>query len=134
MVQEFQVTKLDIKADERGWLAEVLRAEQLGSRQQFGQFLVSTSHPGVIRGNHYHTRKSEWFCALKGQGKLILEENNTRLRQEIPLGEDNMITVKIPPLVTHAIVNTGQETMYLLVYVDEPFNAEDPDTLTKKII
>ncbi len=51
-------------------------------------------------------------------------------KREMEIGESNMVTVKIPPLITHSIKNIGKDELYLLAYVDEAFNPADPDTYT----
>ncbi|MDP2807329.1 MAG: WxcM-like domain-containing protein [bacterium] len=129
-----KVNKLEIKTDQRGWLAEILRRENLHTgREAFGQFFVTTAHPGITKGHHYHLRKHEWFCVIKGRALLVLEDIDTKQRTEIPMGEDNMVTVELPLKSAHAIKNTGEDMMYLLAYVDEPFNPEDGDTQAYKI-
>ena len=129
-----EVKKLDIKTDQRGWLAEVLRRESLHpGREAFGQFFVTTAHPGISKGHHYHLRKHEWFCVIKGQALLVLEDIDTKQRTEIPMGEDNMVTVELPLKSAHAIKNIGEDMMYLLAYTDEPFNLEDIDTHSYKL-
>jgi UDP-2-acetamido-2,6-beta-L-arabino-hexul-4-ose reductase len=132
-MRDVRVTTLDVKRDERGWLAEVIRKEELSRRSEFGQFLVTTAGPGFVKGNHYHTRKYEWYCVLKGEGLLLLVDRRSGEREELRLSEHQLTTVRIPPQVTHAIENVGTEMMYLLVYTDESFNEEDPDTFYEKI-
>ena len=129
-----EVTTLDIKKDERGWLTEVIRKEELVRSKEFGQFMVTTAYPGYVKGNHYHTRKYEWYCVLKGEAKLMLVDNNSGEREELLLNEYQLKTVRIPPHVSHAIENTGTEIMYLLVYTDEPFVEKDADTFYEKIL
>jgi UDP-2-acetamido-2,6-beta-L-arabino-hexul-4-ose reductase len=129
-----EAIKLEIKSDERGWLAEVLRREQLHpGREGFGQFFVTTAHPGVSKGHHYHLRKHEWFCVIKGRGLLVFENIDTGQREELEMGEANMVTVEIPLRTAHAIKNTGSEMMYLLAYTDESHNPQDPDTHPRKV-
>jgi UDP-2-acetamido-2,6-beta-L-arabino-hexul-4-ose reductase len=124
----------EIKTDQRGWLAEILRIEQLfDGRREFGQFIVTTAHPGVTKGHHYHLRKHEWFCVIKGRGLLVFEDIDTGRREEMEIGESNFATVEIPLRTAHAIKNIGQEMMYLLTYTDEPFDSKDPDTISHKI-
>jgi UDP-2-acetamido-2,6-beta-L-arabino-hexul-4-ose reductase len=94
--------------------------------------MVTTAHPGSVKGNHYHTRKYEWYCVLKGEARLALVDNLSGEREEILLGEQQLITVRIPPRVAHAIENVGSEMMYLLVYTDESYNEEDPDTFYER--
>jgi UDP-2-acetamido-2,6-beta-L-arabino-hexul-4-ose reductase len=126
--------KLDIKTDERGWLAEVLRRGDLHpGKEAFGQFFITTAHPGISKGHHYHLRKHEWFCVIKGRGLLVFEDIETGLRQELEIGENNLATVEIPLRTAHAIKNIGEEMMYLLAYTDEPRDPSDPDTYARKV-
>lgn len=129
-----KVTQLKLLKDDRGWLAEILRQEQLEGATSFGQVLVTTAYPGAVKGNHYHRRKTEWFCVIKGRGLLRLEDNLSGACQELHLGDGNLVTVKIPPEVTHAIQNEGEEMLYLLIYANEPFDPQDPDTFARKIL
>ena len=133
-MKRVEVTPLDVKKDERGWLTEVIRKEELVRSKEFGQFMVTTAYPGYVKGNHYHTRKYEWYCVLKGEAKLVLLDSNSGEREELLLNEHQLKTVRIPPHVSHAIENTGTEMMYLLVYTDEPYIEEDADTFHEKIL
>ena len=133
-MKRVEVTTLDVKKDERGWLTEVIRKEELVRKKEFGQFMVTTAYPGYVKGNHYHTRKYEWYCVLKGEAKLVLLDSNSGEREELLLNEHQLKTVRIPPHVSHAIENTGTEMMYLLVYTDEPYIEEDADTFYEKIL
>ena len=124
-----EITKLDIKTDERGWLAEVIKRQDLApGRKEFGQFFVTTAQPGVSKGHHYHLRKHEWFCVIKGRGLLVLEQIDTKACEQAVIGDGNMATVRIPPGYAHAIKNVGDDLLYLLCYTDEPFDPDDADT------
>jgi len=129
-----EVNSLDTKKDERGWLAEIVRKEELIREKEFGQFMVTTAYPGYVKGNHYHKRKYEWYCVLKGEARLVLVDMHSGEREELRLSEHHLKTVRIPPHVSHAIENTGSEMMYLLIYIDEPYNEKDSDTFYEKIL
>ena len=129
-MDKVKIIKLDVKADNRGFVAEIVRDEDLENpNKKFGQIYVTTAKPGQTKGKHYHERKTEWFCVVKGKGLLTLIDKASNDRQEIKMGEDNMVAVQIPPNVWHAIKNTGDNEMYLLAYIDESFNPNDPDTI-----
>tara|TARA_B100000315_G_scaffold184167_1_gene173178 strand:- start:32066 stop:32473 length:408 start_codon:yes stop_codon:yes gene_type:complete len=132
MIKDLVIKKLDIRSDERGWLTEILRKENLAKKNDFGQILVTVAKPGIIKGNHYHKRKEEWFCVVRGKGKLLLKDVTSDQCQEVLMGDENMVAVKIPSNVTHSIQNIGNEMLYLLIYIDEPFNRQDPDTFPDK--
>ena len=133
-MQGVEIIPLTTYQDERGSLAEILRAEHPLTKRDFGQIHVSKAHPGYTRGNHYHTRKYEWFTVVGGEGLLVLEEVATGERRAIPMGDKNMVTVRIPPGVAHGIKNVGDSVMYLIVYNEEPFNPQDPDTFARKVV
>lgn len=127
-LDKLEVIKLEIKKDDRGWLTEILRGEKI--TKPFGQIFLSVAKPNITKGNHYHKRKTEWFCVIKGKANLILKDIDTNETKEIPLNEEEPTLVLIPPKVSHKIINLGETDLYLLAYVDETFNKEDPDTFS----
>ncbi|MBT9138786.1 MAG: UDP-2-acetamido-2,6-beta-L-arabino-hexul-4-ose reductase [Syntrophomonadaceae bacterium] len=114
--------KLDLKTDQRGSLAELIKSEH------FGQIFVSTTHKGVIRGNHYHNTKIEKFCVLKGEAVIrfrhILEDEVLSYY----VSGDNLEVVDIPPGHTHSIENLGDSEIVVLFWANQIFNPEEPDT------
>jgi UDP-2-acetamido-2,6-beta-L-arabino-hexul-4-ose reductase len=128
MIEGVSIQALEVKEDHRGWLAEVLRSSKLPDRKQMSQLYVTVGNPGKTKGKHYHTRKIEWFCVVSGRTKLYLKDTRTQEEQVVPMSEDNMVTVGIPPHVAHAITNDGDKPFYLIVVVSEQFNPSDPDT------
>ncbi|PIQ95770.1 MAG: hypothetical protein COV67_13030, partial [Nitrospinae bacterium CG11_big_fil_rev_8_21_14_0_20_56_8] len=90
-MKDFEVRDLEKKCDERGWLVEVLGSEFVGKHSaRFGQIHVSVARPGKVRGNHYHTRKVEWFCVPSGTGTLVLKDVETGEEQALLMGENNL--------------------------------------------
>lgn len=132
VIMGIKVKKLELKKDERGWFAEILRADEV-ENPKLGQIYITVANPGQTKGKHYHTRKTDWFCVVKGKGLLTLVDIKSGDKQEVEMGEDNMITVQIPPGVWHAITNRGDNEMFLLGHIDEPYNPNDPDTIAKEI-
>lgn len=126
------IRKLDVKKDERGWLAEVIQGEDVGN-SPFGLIHITTAGPGFTKGGHFHKRKTEWFCVIRGEGELFLKDLNSGEEKNLNLGQKNMQLVKIPPFVFHSIKNIGKDEMYLLAYVSEGFDPNDPDTFREKI-
>jgi len=124
---KIKVKKLEVKKDHRGWLAEIVEGKDVGIKD-FGLILVTTAKPGQTKGGHYHKRKTEWYCVLRGKGLLTLVDNKSNEKTEMEVGEGNMVLVKIAPLITHAIKNIGTDELYLLSYIDEAFDKADPDT------
>ena len=118
---------LDQITDNRGRVFEVLRREHV-PEGGFGQIYVFTGAPGSVKGNHYHVRKTEWFCVISGQGELILCDRESPHRECITLTGDLPSVVTIPAGVAHAMRNLSDTEMVVLAYITEPYDAEDPDT------
>jgi len=122
-----KIKKLSIKSDFRGWLSEIIRPQDI-KKVQFGQLILTVSYPGEVRANHYHKRKTELYCVIKGKAILTIINNVTRENEDILMEENKLALVEIPPNHFHSIENIGKEEMMLLVYVDESFNPMDADT------
>lgn len=126
---KIDIKKLNVRKDERGWLAELIHPEDVGI-SNFGQVHVSVVNPGKIRGKHYHKRRTEWFSVIKGEGTLYLKNMTNGEEKNIKMGFKKLSIIRIPPLYFHSFENTGKDEMYLLVYGDKPFNPNDQDTYT----
>lgn len=129
MIDGVRVDVLDVKRDERGWLAEVLRTSHLPNGAQLSQLYVTVGNPGKTKGKHYHERKTEWFSVVSGTATLYLKDTRTGQEEVVRMGEQNMVTVTIPPFVAHAITGVDTRPFILIVAVSEEFNPRDPDTL-----
>lgn len=129
---KIEIIRPDRNTDRRGWLVEVLRDDQI--KEEIKHIYLTVSKAGAIRGNHYHTRKTEWFCVMQGEAKLTLEDNKSGEIKELILSGDEPQTVSIPANVTHVVQNIGSGDMYMLAISDEVFDQNDPDTFQKVVI
>lgn len=113
---------LQQRCDPRGCLAEFIKSSGAG------QIFVSTTKPGITRGNHYHHTKTEKFLVLQGEAVIRFRhiENGEILEYRVR-GEDFRV-VDIPPGYTHSIENTGAGDLVTLFWASEIFNPEAPDT------
>jgi len=116
-----------IHKDSRGDLFEIIKLEQ------GGQIFFSTTKPGVVRGNHYHTRKIERFCVLKGKAVIRLRRIGTEKVQEYLISENEPAFIEIPIFHTHNIENVGQKELYTLFWANELFDPEDADTFYEEV-
>lgn len=119
--------KLEKKSDARGDLVEVFKIPSVG------QIFYSTSKPGVVRGNHYHTRKIEQFCVIEGEAKIRLRSRYTNEIKEYLVSGRNPEIVEMTVNWTHNIQNIGDGEMKLLVWSNEVFNPDDPDTFAEEV-
>src|SRR3989337_1056191 len=67
-----QVKPLRLIPDERGWLMEILRADETDLFSTFGQVYVSATYPGVVKAWHYHKDQVDNFACVAGMVKLVL--------------------------------------------------------------
>lgn len=93
-----------------------------------GQTSFSTTLPEVTRGNHYHTRKIERFAVIKGKALIQLRRIGTEDIHEFYLDGDYPAYVDMPIWYTHNIKNIGDDTLYTIFWINEPFDPNNPDT------
>lgn len=108
--------------DPRGAFVEVIR---LGIG---GQCSFSTTVPGITRGNHYHTRKIERFAVIKGKAIIQLRKIDTDEKYDFYLDGEQPAYVDMPIWYTHNIKNIGEEELFTIFWINEPYNPEDADT------
>ena len=108
--------------DNRGAFVEIAR---LGVP---GQLSFSKTLPGITRGNHFHTRKIERFAVIKGHALIQLRRIGTNEVYDFCLDGDESAYVDIPIWYTHNIKNIGEEMLYTIFWINEAFDANNPDT------
>jgi UDP-2-acetamido-2,6-beta-L-arabino-hexul-4-ose reductase len=116
------VYDLKQKTDERGTLFELIKTSTSG------QIFVSSTHPGVTRGNHFHHLKTEKFCVISGEGIIRFRKVGTEEKIEYLVSGRCPQVLDIPPGYTHNITNVGNSEMITLFWANEIFNSDHPDT------
>lgn len=120
-------TRPPVRTDERGSLFEAVRHDA------GGQVFLSTTRPGVVRGNHYHVRKTEKFCVLQGEALIRLRRVGSAQTTEYGLSGEQPSIVDIPVLHTHNIENVGGGELRTLFWADEVFDPGDADTYPEPV-
>jgi UDP-2-acetamido-2,6-beta-L-arabino-hexul-4-ose reductase len=113
---------LELKTDERGSLFESVKTDH------GGQAFLSTTHPGITRGNHYHFHKVERFLVIRGNAVIRIRRLFSDQVHEFHVSGDEPVYVDMPPLHTHNIENTGTEELMTLFWSHEIFDPQAPDT------
>jgi UDP-2-acetamido-2,6-beta-L-arabino-hexul-4-ose reductase len=108
--------------DDRGTFYEILKT--LDS----GQFSLSTTKPGVTRGNHYHNTKNEKFLVVNGEALIELRNIYSDEVIEYHVSDKKMEVVEMIVGYTHNITNIGTTDLILLIWANESYNPEAPDT------
>jgi len=113
--------------DERGVFCEVLKT------QDSGQISFFTAHPGVTRGGHYHHTKSEKFLVIRGEARFSFRHILTGERHSITTSGDYPRIVDTVPGWSHDILNTGSDDLLVMLWANEIFNPEKPDTKAARV-
>lgn len=116
-----------LKSDARGTLFEFLKAPSAG------QCFLSTTKPGITRGNHYHHTKVEKFLVIKGSAVISLRSILDTSVVRLEVSGDSPSVVDIPPGYTHSITNIGSDELITLFWASEIFDPENPDTYAEMI-
>jgi UDP-2-acetamido-2,6-beta-L-arabino-hexul-4-ose reductase len=116
-----------VYSDSRGIFAEMLKT------RASGQFSYFTAGPGVTRGEHYHHSKTEKFLVLSGTAHFGFRNILTDEEHEITVkGGEGRIVETIPGW-THNITNVGEGEMLVMLWANEIFDREHPDTFSYKV-
>ncbi len=113
--------------DDRGVFVEMLKTSDSG------QFSYFTAHPGVTRGEHYHHSKTEKFLVIKGHARFGFRHIVTSETYEILTSGDVPQVVETAPGWAHDITNVGKEEMIVMLWANEIFDYNHPDTIRCKV-
>lgn len=110
-------------ADSRGEFVEMLKTPDAG------QFSFFTAHPGVTRGGHYHHSKTEKFLVIRGEARFRFRHVRTGEYHEISTSGAKPLVVETVPGWTHDITNVGTSELVVMLWANEIFDREHPDTI-----
>lgn len=113
--------------DPRGIFVEMLKTPDSG------QFSFFTAHPGITRGGHYHHTKTEKFLVIKGTAKYRFRHIITNEYYELIVDGNNPTVVETIPGWSHDITNIGGDELVVMLWANEIFDRQKPDTINFKI-
>lgn len=132
---------LKMKVDARGSFSEFIRTLDRG------QVSVNISKPHVIKGQHWHHTKHEKFLVVAGQG--VIRFRSVAGAEQAPggapsaqggagvleyfVGGDKLEVVEVPPGYTHNIENLGETDMVTVMWANEAYDPQRPDTYFEKV-
>ncbi|MDD4333022.1 MAG: dTDP-4-dehydrorhamnose 3,5-epimerase family protein [Patescibacteria group bacterium] len=128
MIKDVIIKKLNKFEDERGWLAEIYRADE--DKYQPAMSYVSITKPGVVRGPHEHKEQTDCFVFV-GPGSFELhlwdrrEDSETKGEyfKEV-FGENNPAAVFVPPGVVHGYKCVGDKDALSINLPDKLYRGE----------
>jgi dTDP-4-dehydrorhamnose 3,5-epimerase len=131
-IEGVKTKALRVVPDDRGWLMEILRADEPELFERFGQVYVSATYPGVVKAWHYHKQQTDNFACVAGMVKLVLVDTRSGsptegVVNEFSIGTLNPMLVQVHPLVYHGWKCTGTEPALVVNAPTEPYRHDAPD-------
>ncbi len=124
------LTRLSPHVDQRGWLVELYRRDELFPAQWPVMAYLSQTEPGVARGPHEHLEQTDVFAFLGiGQWRLYLwdiraDSPTWGHRRRIDVGRQDQLRVVVPPGVVHAYRNVGTVPAWVFNAVNRLYAGE----------
>lgn len=113
---------LKMNVDQRGSFTEFLKTVD------HGQVSINVSKPHITKGNHWHHTKCEKFLVVSGTGIIRFRRMDDNKVIEYRVSGDNLEVLDIPPGYTHNIENIGETDMVTIMWANEMFDPQHPDT------
>ncbi len=97
---------------------------------------MATIEPGHVRGNHYHSVKTEYYALLEGRVLLAVEDIATGEHRDIEVeaGDGKAVRIRVGPEVAHAIKNISERAVILCAYTNVEYNSKNPDQKAHKLL
>ena len=113
--------------DERGMFCEMLKT------RDSGQLSFFTAHPGITRGGHYHHTKTEKFLVIKGSARFRFRHVLTNEEFSLDTSDKTPMIVETVPGWSHDITNNGDDELMVMLWANELFDHDKPDTIASII-
>lgn len=121
--------RLKMNVDDRGSFSELLKT------QNNGQFSVNIAKPGITKGEHWHNTKWEFFIVVSGHGLIQERKIGSDEVFEFEVSGEKIEAVHMLPGYTHNIINlSDSQDLITLMWANELFNPDHPDTFFEKVI
>lgn len=132
MIEGVEIFPLQRIVDERGSVMHMLRADA-DHFQGFGEIYFSTVNPGAIKGWHIHREMTLNYACVAGMVKLVMYDDRDGsptggVLQELFVGTDNYVMVRIPPMVWNGVKGLGQSSAMIANCASHP---HEPDEISR---
>ena len=118
---------LNSHTDLRGSFTEFLKTPDRG------QVSINVIKPGVVKGNHWHHTKNEKFLVVSGTAVIRFRKINDSKIISYTVSGNKLEVVDIPVGYTHNIENTGKDDLVTVMWANEPFDPNHPDTFFEEV-
>jgi len=124
---ENRLITMESHIDDRGYLSETIKTND------GGQSFFSTTKPGYVRGQHFHMRKLERFCVLKGEAIISLRKLGSNDVIKYKVSGDKTQYIDMPLFYTHNITPNNNEEIITLFWQNELLDKKDTDTYWENV-
>lgn len=130
-IEGVELREIEKFGDERGWLAELFRVDELSPELRPAMGYASMSRPGVQRGPHEHADQTDWFCFLGPSNFLVVLWDNRPAsstfnhRLQVIVGEDHPAVIIVPEGVVHGYRNVGERDGLVMNLPNRLFKGEN---------
>ena len=125
---EKTIFDLHMNVDDRGSFTELMRTDSCG------QFSVNISKPGIVKGQHWHHTKWEFFIVVAGRGLIQMRKVGSDEVRNFEVSGDKIQAVHMLPGYTHNIINLSDtEDLVTVMWANECFDPGRPDTFFEKV-
>lgn len=118
---------LKMNIDNRGSFTEFIRTNNKG------QFSINISKKGITKGNHWHHTKNEKFLVVHGKALIAFRKIDSNEIIKYTVSGEKLEVVDIPVGYTHKIVNIGDEDLVTVMWANESFDKDNPDTYFSEV-
>lgn len=138
VIDGVQIINLNLFIDDGGHLSEIVRFDENGNLQALPEFKVRQSTysqmlPGVIKAFHLHYNQEDvWFIlpdsrVLVGLFDARKDSPTYNKTMRFVLGAGRAQILYIPRGVAHGLANPWQKPSNMIYFVNQCFDANDPD-------
>lgn len=127
--KENAIFDLKMNCDNRGSFTELVHTLKCG------QVSINISKPGITKGEHWHHTKWEQFIVVSGHGLIRMRKEGTDEVLNYEVSGDKIQSVIMLPGYTHNIINLSDtENLVTVMYCNEIFDSNRPDTFFDKVV
>lgn len=123
-----KIERLRTHQDARGWVVEPMAPNELADQRNVH---LALTQPGAVRGNHFHRQTTEYLTVV-GPALVRLREGGAV--RDVEVRRDEILRLEIPPGISHAVRNTGDQASVLISFQDLEYDPAVPDVVRDVLI
>jgi len=109
-----------------------LQFSKVFDKNPIKDIVIQTINPHTRRGEHYHTKKTEWFVALDGQAELSWKEvgklDGEVHRETMVADFEHLRIFEVQPNTCHWVDSYSEKVFLMASFSTVEFNESEPTT------